>query len=195
MKKHHNGLGVRKRSYTQLEKIAFLKEAKSEEELGTRFPLKAIADLHNIPANSLYKWSKDPLLSSPITPSNKRKIHFGRPLKSPAANDLVVQKANELREQKLPVTGRNMAMLLSSEFQEEFGARSITQNRRTVYSIFKRNNWTVRQVTNEQTVLDEQQLGDAKIAFVQSFINRIADLYVPNDLIINMDETPSKKIN
>ena len=62
--------------------------------------------------------------------------------------------------------------------------------RRIVYRVFERNDWTVRQVTNQQAILDEQQLGDAKISFVQSFNDRVALLKVPLDLVINMDETP-----
>jgi hypothetical protein len=185
-------LGVRKRSYRQDQKVEYLKEADAEKERGSKFPLQVISQRHNIPAKTLYKWDKDTKLRNNATPSKKRKLTTGRPLKSPAATDLVIQKASEFREQKLPVSGKAMALLLKSDMEDEFGLLPIPKVRRVVYRIFERNHWTVRQVTNDQTILDEQQLGDAKIAFVQSFNQRVAEIEVPNDLVINMDETPSK---
>jgi transposase-like protein len=60
VKKHHNGLGVKKRSYT----IAFKKKIMDQLALanGSREALNEIATIHNLSPRTLYKWKKNPNL-------------------------------------------------------------------------------------------------------------------------------------
>jgi hypothetical protein len=161
------------------------------KENGSKHPLKDVSSRHNVPSPSLSKWVSDPLLRTVVTPSTKRKMTKGRPLKFPDASKFIVDKTLELRDQKLRVTGSYMALQLKSKFRDGFGDLSSLQARRVVYRIFSQNNFTSRAVTNNQIILDEQQLGAAKIEFVQSFRDRVKNFEVPDDLVINMDETPS----
>ena len=60
----------------------------------------------------------DEILKNVVTPSNKRKNHPGRQLKSPAAEQFVMSRATEFRDLSLPVTGYNMALQLKSELDD-----------------------------------------------------------------------------
>jgi hypothetical protein len=130
-----------------------LKEVAKLKAEAVKCPIKVVSERHNIPSKSLSKWGKDVDLQSASSLSKVRKKTKGRPIQNPEAVAFVLSRATEMRDQKLPVTGKNIAIQLQSKFKEKFGSSPLAETRKKVYRIFEQNDWVVRQVTNNEVTI------------------------------------------
>jgi aspartate carbamoyltransferase catalytic subunit len=116
---HHNGLGVKKRSYSIKTKKQIITDYELEMEINQKIPGVTIATKYNITESQLSKWLKaKDVIQNQGNRANLLKIHPGPAIKVPEMNLHVSNFDTNRREQNLKATPKQEAISLNINFME-----------------------------------------------------------------------------
>lgn len=136
----------------------------------------------------LQRWSKkrNQILNSAFN-ENTRKMVKGPALKYPDVEAHTKLWIITMRELSLCVTCDMVVCEIFISFPGRFD--DFTKCKKWVYNAMKRMKISSRAKTHEQSNLDEEEMGEIHLDFLQNFERLKSFLDIPPNLIVNMDET------
>jgi hypothetical protein len=122
-----------------------------------------------------------------IINSKRITLGTGRPVKYPAEEDWLYLKFEQMAAHDIPVTTKIICAMLAGKYHY-LSTLTPEQMKQWCYRWQRRYSVVCRRVTHSHEV-DEQNIGEVRVDFINYYNRLKAEYQIDNSLIINMDET------
>ena len=152
-----------RKSFTNAQKSRMI-QLMEKPEPNEKPKYRALAENLNFPRQNLSRWWNQKTQILAADGKRRRLGEVKRPIKYPDVEKVVIEYIHYMRSLKLLVTTRTVLYLIGETFPGRFENKETCI--RWIYRMLHRNMLAFRRKTNDQHVLDEEEMGEIHLDFV-----------------------------